>query len=211
MEELKVMFPTAHPEIREVELETHQKKPKGKDRSRSFRDLRQVIRFDFYEQVMDLLGTTEIFANPENLNINIDPKDKNARWRPYVPPEGEENLDDVLDGKWYQETVEFQVTTRFGKVFWVPIIIYVDKTGTDAFQRHGLEPVIFTTPLIKCELRNHPKAWRILGFIPDLEGKSSAVKQKANQSEATKGISVRNYHKCLSVVLETFKDAHALG
>ena len=56
-------------------------------------------------------------------------------------------------------------------------------------------------------MHNVPTAWCILGFIPDLEAKSSVVKAKASQIQVGKGISCCNYHKCLDVVLESFKRA----
>ena len=54
---------------------------------------------------------------------------------------------------------------------------------------------------------NVPTAWHILGFIPDLEAKSSVVKAKASQTLVGKGILCHNYHKCLDIVLESFKRA----
>jgi hypothetical protein len=93
-----------------------------------------------------------------------------------------------------------------GQDFVLPIIIYVDKTGTDANQRHSLEPVLFTLGIFKRKIRNQTRAWRILGFVPDMEQKSSAVKAAARSGDS-KGLSTRNYHKCLRVVLQSFVDA----
>ena len=94
---------------------------------------------------MDLLSDHELFGDLNNLVINPD-----DCWTPYKPPMAQANLDEVLDGKWYQDMVHVDVPLNVdGKpTFWIPIIIYIDKTGTDAYQQHGLEPVIFTTPLL---------------------------------------------------------------
>ena len=223
VESLKKTFPTAEPIVYDVPLETHQSKHDLRY-SRRLRDVAQVIAFEFMKQLMDLLGDRQLFGNLDNLNVNIPkhmaaegefPMDENTplseidcRWEPYETNDNSENLDDVFDGKWYQDTVKMIISNKKdGRTFIIPIIIYVDKTGTDAFQRHGLEPVIFTTPLLKRSVRNSPWAWRILGFIPDLEGKSSAVKQTARQQVHKKGISCRNYHRCLEVVLRSYKEA----
>ena len=194
-------YKTPEPEVVKVALETHFKE-EDISRKQRLRDHAYVVRFDFKEQLLDLLSDTEIFGNKDNLCINNGIVE---RWEPYRPPDVQENLDEVFNGRWYQETVRVECTNRDGKqLFFMPITIYVDKTGTDAFQRHGVEPVVFTTPLIRRHVRNNPKAWRVLGFIPDLEAKSSAVKKKSTQSKRLMGMSCRNYHKCLSVVLESF-------
>jgi hypothetical protein len=115
-------------------------------------------------------------------------------------------LDEVFDGKWYHNTIQLEVTSLPGLcTFWIPVIFYIDKTGTDAFQQHGLKLIIFTTPLIRKSMCNVPTAWHILGF--DLEAKSSAVKAKASQMHVGEDISCCNHHKCLDVVLESFKRA----
>jgi hypothetical protein len=51
-------------------------------------------------------------------------------------------MDDVLDGSWYSSTVAALKIGKNSCQFLIPIIIYMDKTGTDANQRHSLEPVL---------------------------------------------------------------------
>ena len=202
MNALKERFPTAEPEIVRVALETHFPEEEDISRPRRLRDVKDVIKFEFSDQAKDLLSALHILGDVNNLVINPGMLE---RFYPYQPPTDDHNLDEILDGRWYQETVKIPMHLGNGHIFWIPIIIYVDKTGTDVFQRYGLEPVIFTFGIFRRHVRNRPEAWRILGFIPDLEAKSSAVKKKATQTQATKGLSCRNYHKCLSVVLESFK------
>ena len=85
-----------------------------------------------------------------------------------------------------------------------PMVMYVDKTGTDQYCRYPLEPLIFTFANIKRELRNHPRAWRALGYIPDLETKSAAEKTYLRGKE--KGITCDNYHQCLAMLLKPLSE-----
>jgi hypothetical protein len=67
-----------------------------------------------------------------------------------------------------------------------------------------LEPVLFTLGVFSRKLRNQTRAWRILGFIPDLQLTSSALKKSARSRLVGKGIGERNYHTCLGVVLHSY-------
>jgi hypothetical protein len=114
-------------------------------------------------------------------------------------------MDNVLDGSWYSSTVA--ALKRIGKnsrQFLIPIIIYMDKTGTDANQRHSLELVLFTLGVFSRKLRHQTRAWRLLGFIPDLQLLLLAMKQSARSKLMGKGIGERNYHTCLGAVLHSF-------
>ena len=48
----------------------------------------------------------------------------------------------------------------------LPIILYLDKTGTDVRQRFSREPPLFTTAALNRESRENRPFWRQLGFIP---------------------------------------------
>ena len=83
--------------------------------------------------------------------------------------------------------------------------MYLDKTGTDKYLKYGLEPVIFTTPLLNRKARNRANAWRTLGFIPDIYKKSTAENESQQPGGYRgAGMNMRNYHRLLDVVLESF-------
>jgi hypothetical protein len=48
----------------------------------------------------------------------------------------------------------------------LPLILYMDKTGTDVNQRYSLEPVLFSVAAIPREYRESRHSWRHFGFIP---------------------------------------------
>jgi len=79
----------------------------------------------------------------------------------------------------------------------LPVIGYIDKTGTDVNQRNKLEPFSFTLSILNQSSCFTSKAWRVLGFIPDLEHKSSAAITRGCSGLIGKGRASRNYHRCL--------------
>jgi hypothetical protein len=160
---------------------------------------------NFLAGMLDLLSDMQLFGDIDNLVVNTDEDDS------FKPFGGNKTgqLDEVLDGEWYQKTVEVYVEKEGKNMrrFVLPIIFYVDKTGTTQNQRHGVEPLVFTVGILKRELRNQPRAWRVLGYIPDLEQKSSAVKKASRTTLQGMGIGTRNYHNVLRVIMESYYTA----
>jgi Plavaka transposase len=72
----------------------------------------------------------------------------------------------------------------------LPVIIYMDKTGTDAYQRYSLEPVIFSLGNIPREKRDSRRSWRHLGFVPSNKHIEKALPK------------LQFYHDCLQVILQ---------
>ena len=201
-------FITSHPRSKK-------KSHKGRDqeeseldpsdfRSNSRRDVVLVPYFYFREQLQDLLDDIDIWGKKSNLTVNSqDP------FAPYVLAIGE-ILGEIVTGRRYQEMVDYYEPDPSKGTFLLPIILYLDKTGTDIMQRYGLEPVLFTVAIIRLLLRNRSRAWRPLGFVPDLEQKDSARKARNHSgSAAAKGTSLRNYHRCLDVILQSVHQAQA--
>ena len=77
----------------------------------------------------------------------------------------------------------------------LPLILYLDKTGTDVLQRYSLEPLLFTVANLKRESRECRRFWRHLGFIP-------SSKSIENSKE-----SLQFYHLCLQQILAGLKHA----
>ena len=77
----------------------------------------------------------------------------------------------------------------------LPIILYLDKSGTDVRQRFSREPPLFTTAALNRESRENRPFWRQLGFIPS-----------SKNIEDSKG-SLQFYHQCLGAILSGSKEA----
>ena len=205
LENMMERVKTCRPQVRVVELETrHAQSPDGI--YRGVRDFVSVVHYDFKTQLLDLLSD-ELFHNLGNLVVN-----PNSPFDPYVPQtdvfeDDRQSLEEALDGTVYQHYIQrLKDSAEFDPDFdfVLPIVLYTDKTGTDAYQRYSLEPVVFTTTMIGCHLRQDTqRCWRSLGFVPDLDLKSTASKKVSSNTKAGRGRSLRNYHKCLSVVLES--------
>jgi len=62
-----------------------------------------------------------------------------------ISPRTDGLLDEVVDGAWYKRTFEECKAIAGNEEFLVlGIILYCDKTGTDVYQRAGLEPLSFS-------------------------------------------------------------------
>ncbi len=80
--------------------------------------------------------------------------------------------------------------------------MYVDKTGCVSNERFSLEPVMFSTTILKNQFNQKSSSYFLLGYITDPGNVSSAKKAKANQTLDGKGRSLRDYHACLKVLLQ---------
>ena len=170
------------------------------------RDVASVIKFDFEGMVLDLLQDRGIFGNLDNLLVNpVNP------FHPYVNKTG--TLDEIMDGCWYEDTMTEMLNAGMDvdKEFLLPLVLYLDKTGVDNNQRYGLEPVLVTFAFIRRHIRRTNRANRILGFVPDLELKSSAVKKVQQQRAGSKSAAAANYHACLDVIVRQIAEAEERG
>ena len=158
----------------------------------------------FLDQLTDLLSDDHIFGNLSNLDVKAD-----NRFGRFTRSDGLVN--EVNSGSWYQNAYNHIISDPNNE-FLMPLIFYVDKTGTDVLQRHGVEPLLFTTSVISWKQRQDVRAWRPLGFLPELYGKSSAEKESASNTVAGHGRSQRDYqHACLDKILESLKAIQKKG
>jgi Plavaka transposase len=143
-------------------------------------------KFLFLEQLQDLMSSSE-FTSTSNLVVNIH-KEPSCWFGKYVTPAGQEQLE-VHSGSWYNRTYDELITNPHLDLL-MPIIFYIDKTGTDVMQRFPLEPLMFSTTLLKREIREKASAWRHLGFVPPCD-----------DAAATAESSMQSFHNCLSTLL----------
>ena len=165
-----------------------------------------VVRFNIEACVRSLLDDMSVFGDLDNLVVNPPTEnDADAPFRPYRPKDG--ILDEVLDGTWYRDTLfRMDIGPEESERFVLPLIGYVDKTGTDKYNRYSLEPFSITTAVHRRKVRYGQNAWRIIGLIPDLE-----LKSKVSKQTAPKGVSNANYHECLAEVLRGLSELETKG
>jgi hypothetical protein len=68
-----------------------------------------------------------------------------------------------LDGSWYKNSIRRlqnydKDPLKEAAEFVLPIVMYVDKTGTSMNQRYPLEPFMFTKAIIKRKKRIRPRS-----------------------------------------------------
>lgn len=171
------------------------------------RQVVEIISFDFESMVLDLLGDTYIFGNLDHLVLDKE--------RPYMPYKNTTGVaTEMLDGSWWGGSIprlkELKEDPFCEEVeFILPIMMYVDKTGTTMNQRYSLEPLVFTTPLIRKELRTNASAYRLFAYLPELEMKSASEKDFINRKNP--GATAQAYHLALSHVLKMFEDVQNKG
>jgi hypothetical protein len=107
--------------------------------------------------------------------------------------------------KYFWQTYETE-TNPFTD-FIIPMKMYVDKTGCVSNERFSLEPVMFSTAVLKNQFNQNATSYFLLGCITDPGNVSSAKKAKANQTKDGRGRSLRDYHACLKVLLEPLHPA----
>ena len=95
---------------------------------------------------------------------------------------------EVFAYKWYQTThKEFVKDKELD--FLLPLILYIDETGTDAFQRYPLEPLMFTFALLRRHAREKSSAWRHMGFVPKVSDYDTSAE------------GLQQYHECIEAIL----------
>jgi len=171
--------------------------------SRGLRDSAEIICYDFKEQAMDLIQDIDLWGNMDNFIGTVDPENPFSG----KSPRKDGLLDEIVDGAWYRKTYDECKTIAGDENFLVlGVVMYCDKTGTDVYQCAGLEPLSFTFTIFNCECRFKSEAWHVLGYVPDLEMKSSAYKTKQRLGAKGKGRPCQNYHTCLRKIMKSYID-----
>lgn len=204
---IKKRFPTAKPLPVIVRLENRWNLNENAGTIRQC-DSVEVITFDFKDQLEDLLSDQTLFGDLDNLVINKN-HDPGSKWLPYNNIEG--TMYEVLDGHWYQQYGRNCVKDAT-KEFCFPIGLYIDASETVTYGRYSFQPLIMFPLVLNLKTRNRNTASRVIALIPDLDAKSSAVKA-ANRAggKANIGTSMRNYHQCMDVALNSLKTYQKQG
>ncbi len=113
--------------------------------SRGLRDNAEIIWYDFKEQALDLIHDIEIWGNLDNFKGTIDPDNPFSG----KSPRTDGLIDEVVDNAWYKRTYdECKVIAGEEDFLILGVILYCDKTGTDVYQRAGLETMSFTFTIL---------------------------------------------------------------
>jgi len=123
---------------------------------------------------MDLINNHHIWSDMNNFIGMVDPTNPFSGHSP--SPFG--YLDEVVDGSWYQPSyAECEKHANEEDFLMLGVIAYCDKTGTNVNMHAGLDPFTFTLTIFDCQCCYKTEAWHLLGYIPDIDMKSSASKK----------------------------------
>jgi len=148
----------------------------------------EVFRFAFIDMLQDLLNGCDKHLHlilPGGGNLNIIPDSQHH---------------ELWNTEWMQNTFKKEEYQDFDlqKDIMLPLILYMDKTGTDVNQRYSLEPVLFTLAAIPREQRESRFSWRHLGFVPQ---------RKYISLEDELDSSLQIYHDFLRFLLDGIESA----
>ena len=105
----------------------------------------KVPKFKFLDQLMDLMQSY-VFDKVENLCVNPEACEQFSMYKSTET----DSYSEAYSSTWYKDTYD-QCVRKHGTEdldFLLPLIFYIDETGTDAFQRYPLEPLMFTVGII---------------------------------------------------------------
>jgi hypothetical protein len=202
-------FPSPPPQAIQVQLEC-------------FADPITIYRFHAIDQLQHHLLRNDLYGDLSRLNVNRNhPFDQSTP----PPPSG---MGEITDGEWYQRVISThvlrvdpeaapddlepqqaeQVQADVYRTFVLTLEEYKDSTGSDSKESFSLEPVLASTGLLDSSFNGDPTSRFILGYIPNLSNlKSSASQTRRQGTQMGYGSSVRDYHKCLSIILEAIVEA----
>ena len=121
--------------------------------------------FSFLGQLNDLLND-HVFSDLQNLVV-----DPSNRWDYYKRDSCPHATEEIQDGDWFQSIVPLVESNPSSDHPGIPDFVfgihgYVDKTGTDVYNRYAVEPLVITLTLFTNKIRNSPKHWRVLALLP---------------------------------------------
>jgi hypothetical protein len=194
-------FPSPPPEAILVELE-------------SFDEPVTVYRFNAMDQLQRHLLRKDLYGDITKLNVNqTSPFDQSLP----VPPSA---MREITDGTWHPEALLRHlcqdipmddlgdtVEDIFEK-FLLTFELYTDGTGTDQKETNSLEPVVMCSGLLMSCFNSNHRSRVLLGYMPNLKSRKSAASQtRRSGTQAGYGCGVRDYHKCLSIILQPLVEA----
>ena len=153
-----------------------------------------LIVFPFGKMFLSLI------TDPDNMqpeNIYFDPSN------PFSPPKEAGN--DGFYDDFHTGSVHCGAHKRYctdPNDILAEIALFIDKTHIDGKGKHTLEPVMFTTTLFKRSRRNQHKAWRPLGYIPNLDLLAPHADAEKKQMD---------YHYCLRIIFSELAAYQEIG
>lgn len=161
----------------------------------------EVFRFSFVDMLQDLLHS--VGSDDLHTIVPQTPQEDEGE-RPSCPAVDDKRSNhhhELWNTAWMEKTFAMNKYNQFDsqKDIMLPLILYMDKTGTDVNQRYCIEPILFTFSAIPRAKRENRHSWRHLGFVP--QRSASSIDQDISSS------SPQVYHDYLEFLLEGVREA----
>ena len=119
-------------------------------------------------------------------------------------PVGQPTYASIIQSYWYRQAyMEHEDELVSGKAILHPLILYMDKTGTDQIMKSSVEPVVCTSAILNQSQRQDTDNWIVLGYLPKLLSKTRGCRDSVPFPK--RSTILRNYHRCLAAVLAHLK------
>jgi hypothetical protein len=103
----------------------------------------EIVHFPFLEMLCDLLSSSKS-TDVNNLCVNPSIADRFSQFVPTII----EDCSKLMSTQWAIDTFASLEDFDPNNDLFFPLVLYVNKTGTDINQWYLLEPWMFTTPLL---------------------------------------------------------------
>ena len=159
-------------------------------------DKSMVNHFDFEQMCCSILSDTTLMKECNYAFGNNNPTS-------FRKPSSN-ILSCIEDGDMFQRSIRHYCHDEHD--FCLGIKMFIDGTHTDVHSNWVLEPVTFTFTFFNNVITRQRSAWRVLGFVNDLNKKSTAW-----NNEITSHKKIIDYHKQLSVIFKSFVECQNRG
>lgn len=151
----------------------------------------EITTFDFLSNVISLLNDPMLMKQTNTLYH------REEYMNPQNFKEDFKRYDDIHTANWYLQTHSKMISDKCTQIL-CPLIFFIDGVAIDTYGKKSLEPVSFTLGIFNRNTRNKASAWRVLGYIPNIEKTNKVNYKSSKQGSDEKRL---HYHRMLSVIL----------
>ena len=179
----------------------------------------KISRFDFVSNVVSLLKDPSLMKFENTLYHHkefLDPVEHSSN-----------SFADVHTSDWFCESFKRyklprhqhisnittingeQTNVKYQKIIMCPLIFFIDGVAIDSMGRKSLEPVSFTLGIFNQTTRNRVPAWRVLGYVPNVE-KTTTIQYSKMKNGSTYW-KKHHYHQMLQCIFSQVKNIQSRG
>ena len=158
-----------------------------------------VVTFNIHALIFDLLSDKKLTCMK---NLIFQDGDEDDPFRLLA-----KNYYGDFDTSEYYRKTAFKIRDGGTTHLEVPIVLYMDETNLDSYSKLTLHPVTMTFMMYNRQTRNLERAWRTLGYMPNLQG-MTGTKSMSSESKLS------DYHFVLKFILsgiENLQDCRSDG